>query len=286
MTFNDNARGGGRASKRGRNTGLAVGGGGVGLIVVFLVSQLLGVDLTGLVGGGAPSASDSAVENCETGAQANEDAQCRADFAALSIEGYWQKQMGGNYVPPGFVLFEQAVTTACGSATSAVGPFYCPGDQTVYLDVAFYDELRSRFGAEGGPLAQMYVVAHEWGHHIQNITGTMSEVQQGVTGPESDSVRLELQADCYAGAWAGEASTIPDENGTPFLEPITRAQVADALDAASAIGDDRIQESMGGEVTPHTWSHGSSEQRQRWFETGFENGAASCDTFAVDGSRL
>lgn len=286
MTFNDNARGGGRASKRGRTAGLAVGGGGLGLIALFFLSQLIGVDLTGLAGGGTTSAPDGTVENCETGAQANENTECRVDFAALSIEGYWQRQLGDAYVPPGLVLFDQSVGTACGNATSAVGPFYCPGDQTVYLDVAFYDELRTRFGADGGSLAQMYVVAHEWGHHIQNITGTMSQVQQGVTGPESDSVRLELQADCYAGAWAGEASTIPDENGVPFLQPITAAQVADALDAASAIGDDRIQETMTGEVTPHTWSHGSSEQRQRWFTAGFENGAGSCDTFAVDGSRL
>jgi predicted metalloprotease len=173
------------------------------------------------------------------------------------------------------------VSTACGSATSAVGPFYCPGDQTVYLDTGFYDELRNRFDAEGGPLAQMYVVAHEFGHHIQNLQGTMDSIERGDTGPTSDAVRLELQADCFAGAWAGEASTVPDDSGTPFLKPITKAQVADALNAAASIGDDRIQESTQGQVNPEAWTHGSSEQRQQWFETGFEQGAAACDTFAA-----
>lgn len=285
MTFNDNARsGGGRVSKRGRNTGFAVGGGGIGLIAIFLISQALGVDLTGLVGGGTAgtSAGDTTLANCETGADANENLECRLDFAAQSLDAYWEAELGTAYAPPPMVLFEQSTNTGCGGATSAVGPFYCPADQTVYLDTGFYNELRTRFNTDAGPLAQMYVIAHEFGHHIQNLQGTMNSIDRQGTGPTSDAVRLELQADCFAGAWAGEASTVPDESGTPFLEPITRDQLADALDAASAIGDDRIQESTQGQVNPEAWTHGSSEQRQQWFEAGFEQGAASCDTFAAD----
>jgi predicted metalloprotease len=126
----------------------------------------------------------------------------------------------------------------------------------------------------------MYVLAHEWGHHIQNISGTMAGLDTQTTGPESDGVRLETQADCYAGAWAGEASTVPDDSGTPFLQEITSEQLADALSAAAAVGDDRIQESATGQVNPETWTHGSAEQRQKWFTTGFENGPEACDTFA------
>jgi predicted metalloprotease len=287
MTFNDNARSSGpRASRRGRGAAIAGGGGVVGIIVVFLIAQFTGIDVSGLLGGSPQQGQEVAIEGCETGADANEDTTCRADFAAQSIEDYWEGELGEAYVPPGYVLFEASVDTGCGGATSAVGPFYCPSDQTVYLDVSFYDELRSRFGAEGGPLAEMYVVAHEWGHHIQNITGTMGQAERGDTGPTSDSVRLELQADCYAGAWAGAAATTEDEYGTTLLEPLTEEQVAQALDAASVIGDDHIQETLGGEVEPHTWSHGSSEQRQRWFVAGYEGGASNCDTFAVSGERL
>lgn len=286
MTFNDNSRSGGsRVSKRGRNTGIAVGGGGIGLIVILLLSQALGVDLTGLVGpgavGGTSGGSDTTLKQCDTGADANANLECRIDFAAQSMDGYWGGELGDKYTPPPVILFDGAVSTGCGNATSAVGPFYCPPDQTVYLDTTFYDELRTQFGADAGPLAQMYVVAHEFGHHIQNLTGTMDAAQRGDTGPTSDSVRLELQADCYAGSWAGSASTIPDASGTPFLKPITEAQVADALNAASVIGDDRIQEQAQGTVNPEAWTHGSSDQRQRWFTTGFEQGPAACDTFAA-----
>ena len=288
MTFNDNARSGGpRASKRGRGAAIAGGGGIVGLIAVFLIAQFTGVDVSGFLGQGQTSSGPvSVVEDCETGADANESTECRADFAAQSIEAFWEGELGASYRPPGYVFFEAQTNTGCGGATSAVGPFYCPADETVYLDLSFYNELQSTFGAEGGPLAEMYVIAHEWGHHIQNVTGTMGQIQRGDAGPTSDSVRLELQADCYAGAWAGAAATTQDEYGTAFLEPLTREQVAQALDAASVIGDDHIQETMQGEVTPHNWTHGSSEQRQRWFTTGYESGTGACDTFAVSGAQL
>jgi predicted metalloprotease len=184
------------------------------------------------------------------------------------------------------VLFDEQAGTGCGSATSATGPFYCPADQTIYIDPGFYEELRTTYGATGGPLAEMYVIAHEWGHHIQNLSGTMDTLDQQTSGPASDGVRLELQADCFAGAWAGEASTVADDSGTPFLEPLTTDQVAQALSAAAAVGDDRIQEAATGQVNPESWTHGASEQRQRWFTSGFESGPAACDTFAVDAAGL
>ena len=149
------------------------------------------------------------------------------------------------------------------------------------MDTAFYDDLRTRFGSTGGPLAEMYVIAHEWGHHIQNSTGIMDGLDRQATGPTSDSVRLELQADCFAGAWVGAASTITDDDGVVFLDPVTDAQIADALSAASAVGDDRIQESAQGQVTPETWTHGSSDKRQQWFTTGLNGGPNSCNLFEV-----
>ncbi|WP_157157457.1 neutral zinc metallopeptidase [Diaminobutyricimonas sp. LJ205] len=288
MTFDDNANlGGNRVSHRGRNTGLAVGGGGIGVVALVLLSQLLGVDLTGILGGGSGGQpTGTAIEDCDTGADANARTECRMEGAALSLDAFWANELGAEYTEPPFALFDQATTTGCGNATSAVGPFYCPADQTVYIDLSFYNDLQNRFGAEGGPLAEMYVVAHEWGHHIQNITGIMGQAQRGDTGPASDAVRLELQADCFAGAWAGEASTTEDASGQPFLKPITQDQVAQALDAASVIGDDRIQEQTQGQVNPESWTHGSSESRQKWFRAGFENGTGACDTFAAPADQL
>ena len=285
MTFNPNADiGGGKASKRGRNTGIAVGG-GLGVIALFVLSQFLGVDLTGLVGGGAQPEEEQSLEQCQTGADANENVECRMVGASASLEAYWVQEapeLGLDYVgPQDFVLFTAATNTGCGSASSATGPFYCPPDQTIYIDVTFYDELRGRFGSSGGPLAEMYVVAHEWGHHIQNLAGVLERAQDGQTGPTSNAVRVELQADCFAGAWAANASEVPDSSGTPFLQPITDQQIADALSAASAVGDDRIQQATQGQVTPHSFTHGTSEQRQRWFLTGFQQGAGACDTFSV-----
>lgn len=291
MTFNDNANiGGGRASKRGRTTGIAVGG-GLGAIALFLLSQFLGVDLTGLGGGTEPqSGAGSSLENCQTGADANADIECRMKGASASLEAYWADalpSLGVDYQSPqDLALFTDSVGTGCGGASSATGPFYCPPDATIYIDTAFFGELSTRFGSSGGSLAEMYVVAHEWGHHIQNITGVLEQSRDGQTGAGSNAVRVELQADCYAGAWAASASTTTDKSGVPFLKPITQAQIRDALSAASAVGDDRIQEATQGQVNPEAWTHGSSEQRQRWFMNGFEQGAGSCDTFAPGDAQL
>ncbi|GAA0991340.1 KPN_02809 family neutral zinc metallopeptidase [Subtercola frigoramans] len=296
MTFNDNSKlDSSRVSKRGR-TGIAVGGGGaVVAIGLFLLSQLLGVDLTGLAGGiqqGSGSTSQGAEQalDCQTGADANARVDCLMVGASNSLDAYWAVEapkLGVSYQSPAdFVLFEGGTSTGCGQASSATGPFYCPVDQTIYVDTTFFDELRSQFGASGGTLSEMYVVAHEWGHHIQQRAGTFDGTDRTATGASSDSVRTELQADCYGGAWAAAASTTTDASGVSFIEPLTSQQIADALNAASAIGDDRIQQQSGGSVNPETWTHGSSESRQRWFQTGFTSGAAACDTFGVDASQL
>jgi uncharacterized protein len=288
MTFDDNADiSRGRVSRRGRR-GAAIGGGaGVLGLVVVLVSVFTGVDLTQLVGpltggggGGTSQGPVDTLDSCTTGADANERLDCRMKGAAASLDTYWSGQVDG-YQGTEIVLFEQSVDTACGGATSAVGPFYCPPDATVYIDTSFFDELSGRFGASDGELAQLYVVAHEWGHHVQSITGAMDGLDRQQTGPESDGVRLELQADCYAGAWVGAAESIDDESGVAFLEPVTREQIADALSAAAAVGDDRIQESTSGQVNPEAWTHGASEQRQAWFERGRTGGPRQCDTFGA-----
>jgi predicted metalloprotease len=302
MTFDDDARIDTskvtRRRGRGRTTGIAAGGGGLLVVVaVILVQQFTGVDLSQLVGGqggtGAGSSSeqqDEAIEGCTTGREANASVDCRMAGAADSLDTYWAAaapEAGvADYVSPGFSLFDTATTTGCGEASSATGPFYCPPDQRLFVDTTFFDELRTRFGASGGPLAQMYVVGHEWGHHIQQLSGAFDRADRRGTGPTSDSVRLEVQADCYAGAWVGAASEIRDDSGTAFLEPVSTAEVRDALDAAAAVGDDRIQAASGGEVDPHTWTHGSAEQRQRWFEAGRAGGPTACDTFAVPGAEL
>ncbi|QHC69433.1 neutral zinc metallopeptidase [Rathayibacter sp. VKM Ac-2801] len=291
MTFNDDSQlSGGKVRRRGRTTGIAVGGGAVGVVVLALLSQLLGVNLSGLGdvfggGGSSPEGVTSTAVACDSGADANTQVDCRLEGAAESLDRYWGEQtatLGVAYTTPtGVDLFEDQTTTGCGSATAAVGPFYCPPDRTIYLDTDFFDELRTRFDTSGGSLAQMYILAHEWGHHIQNLTGAMESADRSGTGPESDSVRLELQADCFAGAWVGDASTVPDETGTPYLKPVTAQEYQDALGAAAAVGDDRIQEQATGTVDPEGWTHGSAEQRQRWFQAGFEGDATSCDTFAA-----
>ncbi|WP_282945353.1 KPN_02809 family neutral zinc metallopeptidase [Cellulomonas endometrii] len=298
MTFQDGGRfEGGRVTSRrggGRGRGVAVGG-GIGSLVLVALVVLLGGDpgqlFSGATGGGGGSAGEQVSEiGACTAEQANAERECRLSATVQSLDAYWTDalpaaglQVAEADVQPGVVSFTAATDTGCGAASASTGPFYCPPDRTIYLDLSFYDLLSSRFGASGGSLAEMYVVAHEYGHHVQQLTGVFDRADRSGTGDDSDSVRVELQADCYAGLWAGHAATTVDpDTGVTFLEPISRQQLADALSAAAAVGDDHIQQQSGGGVDPDTWTHGSSEQRQRWFTTGYEQGSlAACDTFAV-----
>jgi predicted metalloprotease len=268
------------SDRRGRRPSLpiAVGGGGgiVGIIVVLLLlfAGGGGSDL-GLQLGGEGAAESDLSSQCRTGADANQNEDCRIVGVVNSVQEHWSGTLDG-YRHAVTVFFSGSVATGCGNATSAVGPFYCPLDETVYIDLTFYDELRQRFGAQGGPFAEAYVIAHEYGHHVEQQLGILERARDGSTGPASSGVRVELMADCLAGAWARNAVD------TGYLEPLTDADIADGLDAAAVIGDDHIQEQTSGQVQPELWTHGSSEQRQKWFLTGYREGTVEdCDTFAV-----
>ncbi|MEV7994646.1 neutral zinc metallopeptidase [Streptomyces sp. NPDC086077] len=271
--------------------GRATVGGGLAGLLALLLGLFFGVgpDQLGLTDQSAepvPTSSSLAQvqQNCRTGQDANTKDDCRTVAVVNSVQDFWDEEFQrrrGTYSRSPTVFFSQRVGTACGAATSAVGPFYCPGDRKVYLDLQFFDELRTKFGSSGGPFAQAYVVAHEYGHHVQDLMGTLGRAQDGGTGANSDAVKVELQADCYAGVWAHHATTTPDEStGRPLITSLTDADIRDGLDAAAAVGDDRIQERFQGRVTPETWTHGSAKQRQAWFQQGYRTGdMARCNTF-------
>lgn len=291
MTFNPNADvSGHKAKRRGRNAAIA-GGGVVGIgAIVVVVMNMLGLGdfaslVDGVIGGGQQQEQRSqGLEHCLTGADANEDDACRLAAASLAIDQFWSENVQG-YREPTLTIVDGSESTPCGTASNQTGPFYCPADEGVYMDPTFFALLRQQFGASAGELSQLYVLAHEYGHHIQHITGIMSAHPTGDTGPTSNGVRIELQADCYAGAWVGAMTEQTDDDGVPYLRAPTEKQLADAINAASTVGDDHIQ-AQSGRVNPESWTHGSSAQRQFWFAAGYEYGLQRCDTFAVSAGDL
>ena len=295
MTFNEGMQidtsttstSGGGGGGGGR--GIAIGGGLGGLLIVVL-ALFLGVDPGSVLPQGGPNQYDTQgvdapgfdLSQCKTGTDANNIVECRVVATGNSVDGVWSQLMKG-YTRPNVRLFSQQVQTGCGPATTDVGPFYCPVDKTAYFDTTFFQTLVDQFGSSGGPLAQEYVVAHEFGHHVQDLQGTLGRAQQGAQGASGGSVRTELQADCYGGVWAHYAA-ITKQEGTDvtFLQPLSDKDIQDALSAASSVGDDRIQKASTGRVNPESWTHGSSAERQKWFTIGYQTGDPNkCVTFAV-----
>jgi uncharacterized protein len=282
---------------------MALGGGGLGLVILVIYLLLshggggsTGGSQSGLGGlnglpeiGGGPSsvqqgeAAERLKQKCATGQSATA-LDCEAVAFINSIQNYWTTQLarsGTPYRPVSTIFFTNSVSTGCGEASSDTGPFYCPADKKVYIDLSFYKELETRFGTQGGLFPRAYVLAHEYGHHVQDLLGTEQRVRTR-SGPNSDSVKLELQADCYAGVWANHATQTRTASGKPLIENITAEDKKAGLDTASRIGDDFIQTHLGsGRVNKNQFTHGSSAQREKWLTVGLTTGnPAQCDTFS------
>ncbi len=278
--------------------GVAFGGGGLGIVgvLIYVLISVVGgggsgasTDVLGQLGqgGGAAQADNTQVsQECKTGADANRKLDCAVVADIDSIQSYWSRELpalGQTYTKVPTVWFTGQVSTGCGAASSGSGPFYCPADKQVYLDLSFYDDLRTQFGAQGGLFVDAYVLAHEYGHHVQDLLGIERRVRAGATGASSASVRLELQADCFAGVWANHATRTPGPDGRILVTNITADDISRALDTAARIGDDYIQKNLGGgQVDRSKFTHGSSAQRRKWFTEGYQNGDPKrCDTFSA-----
>jgi uncharacterized protein len=314
MRFNPKARldtsrvrdgggaGGGTGGGRGRPLpGGTKAGGGAGFLVIVVVILLLkacgGVDLTGAVAGTGLSGYDvsrfqgdsTAYQNCTTGQDANEHPDtCGVVAVENSLVDYWsdtlaQQSPNTRFQPEAaIVTFSGSTASGCGQASSGMGPFYCPNDQTIYFDPSFFrDILQQQLNGPSGAFVEPYVIAHEFGHHIQNLLGTMRKVKTQ-QGRNSDSVRLELQADCYAGMWTRSATQTEDSQGNVLIQDLSDQDIQDAIAAAKSVGDDTIQKETTGQVNPEQWTHGSSAARVRWFQLGYRNGTLdACNTFTA-----
>jgi uncharacterized protein len=277
--------------------GMRAGGGigGVLIILLFVVlTQCLGNGGTSLPSGSGGGLDDSRMADsqryasCQSGEDANNSEDCARVAVENSLYDFWREtlpaQTGAQFRPAKQIMtFTDAVDTGCGGATAEVGPFYCPVDETIYQDTTFFDEvLEKQLAGPSGAFVEPYVLAHEYGHHIQNVLGFMGKVKTQ-QGPKSDAVRLELQADCLAGMWAQAASTTDDTTGEVLFSELNDTDIEQAIAAATAVGDDRIQQQSGGRVNPEGWTHGSAAQRVKWFKTGMQEGSVDgCDTFAKD----
>jgi len=257
--------------------GIGLGGGlGVGGIVVAVIAYFLGFDPGTALNVAQQVTTQQDTRTAPKGAPADEMGQFVSKVLG-STEDVWGRILKGQYRPPTLVLYDGQVRSACGMGQSAMGPFYCPGDEKLYVDLAFYRDLRTRFHAPGD-FAQAYVIAHEVGHHVQKLTGNFRKLEAAHGRvPQAEfnriSVRMELQADCYAGVWGFHAGT---------MNQLSSGDIGEALAAATAIGDDRLQKQSQGRVVPESFTHGTSEQRARWFKRGFESGRAQdCDTFSA-----
>ena len=288
MTFNEGMQiDTSTASSSGGGGGRIALGGGLGGLLIVVIAMFLGVDPGPIVSQQQAGYSNDVapgfdLNQCKSGADANRYVQCRVVATGNSVDAVWHQLMP-KYTRPHLRLFSGSVDTGCGPATTAVGPFYCPVDQTAYFDTEFFKELVDRFGSSGGPFAQEYVVAHEYGHHVQQLQGNLGRAQQGAQGANGNGVRTELQADCYAGIWAHYASTVKQQStGVPYLQPLSDNDIRDALSAAASVGDDRIQKASTGRINPESWTHGSSAERQKWFTIGYQTGDPNkCDTFSA-----
>ncbi|WP_020384787.1 neutral zinc metallopeptidase [Kribbella catacumbae] len=263
-------------------------GGGIGGIILLVVILLLNGTFSGGGGTDEPDARNTAPGNlssCESGKDLATNKDCRFVFYQNSIEGFWAAELprrGKKYTRAPMRVFSSSVNTGCGPATAAVGPFYCPPDKRVYLELGFFKTLQTELGAKGGDFAEAYVVAHEYGHHVQNLYGILGKIKSR-QGPESDAVRSDLQADCLAGIWTNHATTVPTKSGKPLITELTEDDISRGLDAAASVGDDRIQEKTQGQVNPESFSHGTAEQRMKWFKTGMDSGdMTTCDTWSTN----
>lgn len=280
MKWQGGRRGGNIEDRRGMSPGAAVGGGGIGIIILALIGYFVFGMEPQQIAEMASQQQGSASQQAGVEGTPEDEAGQFVDVIGANINDVWQGSLEG-YTPPRVVLYEQGTGTGCGYGQSAMGPFYCPADQTVYLDLSFWQDMETQLGASGAEFARAYVIAHEFGHHVQTLTGASQKVRQAQQSARSQeeanqySIALELQADCYAGFWAANAARA--SGGAVALEP---GDLEEGLKTANAIGDDMIQKRMQGRVTPENFTHGTAEQRMTWLRRGYDSGDPNvCNTF-------